>query len=167
MIDIQNFSINGDEDGNNYALVASSTANETIFNFTWVCPNCNWNTFTNWYRNWCSFKKEIPLGPNIWNVELNSELKITIKPSNAAVTEGTWKCKHITSDDHDGEWENALVYENRNGYLTHEIKYSPNCKEIVTYNIKCRKTSGTLKMQSLFHCILVQKWFLCRIVFVA
>ena len=93
------------------------------------CSRQNWN---------------MPIGSNTWNVALRrAGCKITIKPSNGTVAEGTWKCKYITENSHEySKWKIAHIFEDRYGYLIHKIELEDNCKKSETYNVTCKKTKG-------------------------
>ena len=108
---------------------------------------------------------EEPAGGNIWDKrwELNSwnvrytcgisKLNIIIKPTNGAVTKGSWECEVSQScSDHcflDGKNKaKAHIYE-ENGYLMHEILFNKKwpswfcwCIRDKTCSIGCKKTYG-------------------------
>ena len=148
-IDIKDFNIN--EENNKYKLVATSTENETIHNSSaQYCVPCDCSSATG--CNSCKYKWDLQLGRSTWRVKLTNKRKIIIRPSNGSVTKGTWECRNKTSSN--GEWKHAHIFENGNGYLTHQIYLAESCKQIANVNIECRKTNGTLKMQiEIFYCV--------------
>jgi hypothetical protein len=150
VVDIEDFNITYTVDASNCprnTLTVTSTASKCYI----------WNNRYNCEGWGCYYY--IQFEPNTWNVRLTcyprSELKITIWPSNGAVTEGTWKCRNTTSSN--GGWKHAHIYEDENGYLNHEIKFVGNFGRTQAYNFECRKSNGTLKCKFMFYCILVLK----------
>ncbi|CAB4018601.1 Hypothetical predicted protein, partial [Paramuricea clavata] len=93
-----------------------------------------------WNKGW---------GLNSWNARYtcsNSKLNITIKPTNGAVTEGSWECEvsqpYYDNCRLDGKNKTkAHIYE-ENGYLMHEILFN---KKLSCWYIVKPVASGAVK----------------------
>jgi hypothetical protein len=111
---------------------------------------------------------------NSWNVRYtcdNLKLIIIIKPTNGAVTDGTWECEvsqpYYDNCRLDGKNKiKAHIYE-ENGYLMHEILFNKNsnwrdCDYEDSCSIGCRKTYG--KVSCYVSCIKIPRVIKLRVV---
>ena len=121
-----------------------------------------------WHKRW-----EL----NSWNVIYTckpSQLIITIKPTNGAVTEGTWECEvsqpYYDNCHLDGKNKiKAHIYE-ENGYWMHEVLFNntnSNWRDCDyddddTCSIGCRKTYG--KVSCYVSCIKIPPVIKLRVV---